>query len=82
MLKQICYKHLWNWFIVAGHHIDLIPIRAVALFSGLSYITLYLLCMFPVMLFITSGAWIKGLIVLHFVRLAYDRIKLLAMKLI
>lgn len=52
------------------------------LFSGLCYVTLYLLCMFPVVLFITSGAWIKGIILLYFVTLAYDRIKLLAMKLI
>ena len=52
------------------------------LFSELCYVTPYLLYMFFLVLFITPGVWIKVIILMYCVTLAYDRIKLLVVRLI
>jgi len=50
------------------------------LFSELCYLTPCLLYMFPVVLFIISGGWIKVIIFLYCVTLSYDVIKSLLVK--
>ena len=57
-------------------------LELLCLFSELCYITPYLLCMFPVVLFIISGGWIKVIIFMYCVTVAYDMIKLLVVRLI
>ena len=59
-----------------------LPSELLCLFSGLRYPTPHLLYMFPVVLFITSGGWVKVIGLLYFVALAYAMIELLIMKLI
>lgn len=54
----------------------------LCLFSGLCYVRPYLLYVFPVVLFIIPGGWIKVIILLYCVTLAYDIIKLVVVRLI
>lgn len=54
----------------------------LCLFLELCYVTSYLLYLSPVMLFITSRRWVKFIVLLYFVILVYDMIKLLVMRLI
>ncbi|KAK4807168.1 hypothetical protein QYF61_024288 [Mycteria americana] len=51
-------------------------------FYRLCYVTPYLHYMLPVVLFITSGSWVKFIVLLHCVTLAYDMIKWLVVRLI
>lgn len=45
--------------------------EGLCLLSELHYLTPHLLCMFSVVLFITSGGWIKVIIFPHCVTLGY-----------
>ena len=54
----------------------------LCLLSELSYITHYLLYVFSIVLLIISGGWHRVIILLYFVTLVYDMIKLAAMRLI
>lgn len=51
------------------------------MFSELCYATSNVLYMFPAVLFITSGDWVKVSILLYFVTLSYDMIEFLVVHL-